>query len=56
MAMKEKEFGAIEKTILVLSIFCFSFGVGLIVDGKKLFARQLQWSERVDYKNTVNPF
>ena len=50
------DFGLLEKITLVGAVFFFSFGVGLILDGNKLFQRQLEVSQRVDYKNTINPF
>ncbi len=50
------DFGALEKISLIGALFFFSVGIGLIVDGKKLFLRQIEVSERVDYRNTVNPF
>ena len=49
------EFGFLEKATLLGAIFFFSFGVGLVVDGKKLLATQKAASVKVDYKNTLNP-
>jgi hypothetical protein len=51
-----KEITLIEKAALIGSIFFFSFGIGLMVDGKKLLRHQVEVSSRVDYKNTLNPF
>ena len=51
-----KEFGPLEKFALIASVFLCAFGAGLLIDGKKLFRHQLQVSERVDYKRTLNPF
>jgi hypothetical protein len=51
-----KVFGSIEKMTLFASIFFLAFGVGLIVDGKKLYRDQLRASERVDFKSTLNPY
>jgi hypothetical protein len=45
-----------ERLALFAAIFFFAFGIGLIVDGKKLYANQLKLSQRVDYKSTLNPF
>jgi hypothetical protein len=50
------DFGVIEKLALIGAVFFFSVGLGLIVDGKKLFQHQLEVSERVDYKSTLNPY
>lgn len=47
---------AIERAALFASLFFFAFGIGLIVDGKKLYANQLRVSQRVDYKSTLNPY
>ena len=46
----------IERVALFASLFFFAFGIGLIVDGKKLYASQLKLSQRVDYKSTLNPY
>jgi len=51
-----RDFGTLERMVLVGAVFCFSIGVGLIVDGKKLFSHQLEVSERVSYQSTVNPY
>jgi hypothetical protein len=51
-----KDFGPLEKMVLIGAVFFFSTGIGLIVDGKKLFMRQLQNSEQVAYRNTLNPY
>lgn len=51
-----KEFGPLEKFALIASVFLCAFGAGLLVDGKKLFRHQLEVSERVDYKRTMNPY
>lgn len=45
-----------EKAALLTSLFLLAFGLGLIADGKKLYARQLKVSQRVDYKSTLNPY
>jgi hypothetical protein len=49
------EFGFFEKAALLGAIFFFSFGLGLVVDGKKLLQQQRAASVKVDYKNTLNP-
>jgi hypothetical protein len=45
-----------EKAPLFISLFLFAFGMGMIADGKKMYANQLRLSERVDYRATFNPF
>ena len=50
------QIGSVEKMSLFASIFFFAFGIGLIVDGKKLHQAQLKVSQRVDYKTTLNPY
>jgi hypothetical protein len=45
-----------EKAALLAALFLLAFGLGLISDGKKLYARQLKVSQRVDYKATLNPY
>lgn len=45
-----------EKVALLLSLFLIAFGLGLIADGKKIYARQLKQSQKVDYQATLNPF
>jgi hypothetical protein len=51
-----KNTGSIEKFSIFGAIFFFAFGVGLLVDGKKLHQTQVRLSERVDYKSTLNPY
>ena len=51
----EKEFWA-ERVVLFVALFFFSFGMGLISDGKKIYSHQLKLSQRVDYKATLNPY
>ena len=51
-----KNVGTIEKLSIFGAIFFFAFGLGLLVDGKKVFQNQLRLSERVDYKVTLNPY
>ncbi|MBC7397589.1 MAG: hypothetical protein H7333_09105 [Bdellovibrionales bacterium] len=46
----------IERIALFASLFFFAFGIGLMVDGKKLYANQLKMSQRVNYKSTLNPY
>ncbi len=46
----------IERIALFAALFFFAFGVGLMVDGKKLYTTQLKLSQRVDYKSTLNPY
>ncbi len=46
----------VERLALFSSLFFFAFGIGLMVDGKKLYAHQLRISQRVDYKATLNPY
>jgi len=46
----------VERIPLLISLFFFAFGIGLIVDGKKMYSKQLKQSERVDYHATLNPF
>lgn len=46
----------VERIALFASLFFLAFGIGLIVDGKKLYASQLKLSQRVDYKTTLNPY
>ena len=50
------DFGALERVTLIGAVFFFSIGIGLIVDGKKLFLHQIEVSERVNYQNTLNPY
>ena len=45
-----------EKAALFASLFLLAFGLGLIMDGKKLYNRQVKISQRVDYKSTLNPY
>ena len=45
-----------EKAALLAALFLLAFGLGLIVDGKKIHSRQLKLSQRVDYKATLNPY
>lgn len=45
-----------EKAALLASLFLLAFGLGLIADGRKLHARQLKVSQRIDYKATLNPY
>jgi hypothetical protein len=51
-----KVLGSIEKMSLFTSIFFLAFGVGLIVDGKKVYQDQLRASKRVDFKSTLSPY
>jgi hypothetical protein len=51
-----KAWGSVEKMSLFTSIFFLAFGIGLIVDGKKLYRDQLRTSRQVDYKSTLNPY
>ncbi len=51
-----KVLGSIEKMSLFTSIFFLAFGIGLIVDGKKVYQEQLRASKRVDYKSTLSPY
>jgi len=44
-----------ERIALFAALFFFSFGMGLISDGKKMYQQQLKISQRVDYKATLNP-
>ena len=46
----------IEKLAFFSALFFFAFGIGLITDGKKIYAHQLKLSQRVDYKSTLNPY
>jgi hypothetical protein len=46
----------LERTPLLISLFLFAFGIGMIVDGKRLYSKQLICSERVKYHATLNPF
>ena len=46
----------IERVAIFAALFFFAFGIGLMVDGKKLHANQIKLSQRVDYKSTLNPF
>jgi len=46
----------VERIALFAALFFFAFGIGLIVDGKKLYANQVKLSQRVDYRSTLNPF
>ncbi len=50
------ESGVVERLALLASLFFFAFGIGLIVDGKKIYSHQLRVSERVDYQATLNPY
>lgn len=45
-----------ERTPLLISLFLFAFGIGLIVDGNQIYKKQLHRSERVNYHATLNPF
>ncbi len=45
-----------ERIPLFAALFLFSFGMGLISDGKKIYSQQLKISQRVDYKATLNPY
>ena len=45
-----------ERVPLFAALFFFSFGMGLITDGKKMYNHQLKLSQRVDYKATLNPY
>ena len=45
-----------ERIALFAALFFFSFGMGLISDGKKIYAHQLKVSQRVDYKATLNTY
>jgi hypothetical protein len=51
-----KENDLIERIALFSALFFFAFGIGLMVDGKKLYANQVKLSQRVDYKSTLNPY
>jgi hypothetical protein len=51
-----KESYAIERTALFAALFFFAFGIGLMIDGKRLYQNQLRLSQRVDYKSTLNPY
>lgn len=44
-----------ERLPLFAALFLFAFGMGLISDGKKIYANQLKLSQRVNYKATLNP-
>ncbi len=46
----------LERTPLLISLFLFAFGIGMIVDGSRLHSKQLLRSERVNYHATLNPF
>ena len=46
----------VERAALFAALFFFAFGIGLMVDGKKLYTNQLKLSQRVDYKSTLNPY
>ena len=46
----------VERIPLLISLFFFAFGIGMIVDGKKMYSKQLRKSERVDYHATLNPY
>jgi len=52
--MKEKY--TLERAAIFVALFLFAFGIGLMVDGKKLYSSQLKLSQRVDYKSTLNPY
>jgi hypothetical protein len=45
-----------ERAALIGSVFLFFFGVGLIIDGKRLLTSQYEASSRVDYSSTLNLF
>lgn len=45
----------LERILLFASLFCFSFGIGLIFDGKKIYKGQLKLSQRIDPIATQNP-
>jgi hypothetical protein len=45
-----------ERAALIGSVFLFFFGVGLILDGKRLLAHQYEAASRVDYTATLNRF
>ena len=47
---------SIEKTAIFAALFLFAFGMGLLIDGKKIYSSQLKVSQRVDYKSTLNPY
>lgn len=47
---------SVEKAAIFASLFLFAFGMGLLIDGKKIYATQLKFSQRVDYKSTLNPY
>ena len=47
---------SVEKVAIFAGLFLFAFGMGLLIDGKKLYANQLKVSQRVDYKATLNPY
>lgn len=42
-----------ERIALFAALFFFSFGMGLIADGKKIYSQQLKLSQKVSYKATV---
>jgi hypothetical protein len=44
-----------ERLPLMVSLFLFAFGMGMIADGKKMYANQLKSSQRVDYRATLSP-
>ena len=54
--ISNRESYLIEKLALFSSLFFIAFGVGLVSDGKKLYAHQLKLSKRVDFKGTLNPY
>jgi hypothetical protein len=45
-----------EKAALFAALFLFAFGMGLIMDGKKLHSQQVKVSQRVDFRATLNPY
>ena len=55
MVMTNEKY-TLERTALFAALFFFAFGFGLLFDGKKLYEKQLRISQRIDYKNTLNPY
>ncbi len=51
-----REFGPLERLALIGSVLFSVLGAGLLIDGKKQYQRELERSEKVDYKSTLNPF
>jgi hypothetical protein len=45
-----------ERAALMVSVFLFFFGVGLMFDGKALLERQLESASRVDYSSTLSRY